>query len=150
MLKKTFYFVLLFFVFFGILYFFLFGSVYEKSLKARMYFSLGDYNKAYSLAREVYLKDSYNTMALTVMNKSKIALTYKKYIKEGNTYLNQIKEIGSKKTISKQELAKIKMICEIMIGEYEKLKPNIFTDKNLSSNTTKIYEKFKKIHEELF
>ncbi len=150
MIRKYFYFILLFFVFLGIVYFFLFGSIYEKALKARMYFSLGDYNKAYSLAREVYLKDSYNTMALTVMNTSKVALTYKKYIKEGNTYLNQIKEISSKKTISKQELAKIRIICEIMIGEYEKLKPNIFSDKKLSSNATKVYKKFKKIHEELF
>jgi hypothetical protein len=115
-----------------------------------MYYSLGDYNKAYSLAQEVYLKDSYNTMALTVMNGSKVALTYKKYIKEGNTYLNQIKEISSKKTVSKQELAKIKIICEIMIGGYEKLKPNIFTDKKLSSDATKVYKKFKKIYEELF
>jgi len=149
-MKKYFFFIILFFLFLGIIYFFLFNNLYKMSLKARMYYSIGDYNKAYILSREVYLKDPYNTMSLTVMNGSKVALKYIKYIKEGNKYLKQIASISRDKKVSRQQLAKIKIICEIMIGEYDKLKPNIFSDEKLSSKASNIYKKFKKIYEELF
>ncbi|NPA73771.1 MAG: hypothetical protein GXO12_03595 [Epsilonproteobacteria bacterium] len=63
-------------------YLLLFDSSYKKALEARFYYTMGEYQKAYTLAREVYLKNSYNTMALTIMTQSEIALSYKKYIQE--------------------------------------------------------------------
>jgi len=150
MLKKFLFIFLLILSSFLIVYFFLFNNSYKKSLQARVYFGLGEYDKAYMLSNEAYLEDPYNRMALTILNASKASLKYKKYIKDAKKYLMQIKKISGKKSITSSELAKIKLICEVMTGQYEKLKPIVISDGDLVENSTKEYKKFKKIYEELF
>jgi tetratricopeptide (TPR) repeat protein len=149
-LKKLF-FILLFIIFsFAVIYFFLFNDSYKKSLQARVYFGMGEYDKAYMLSNEAYLKDPYNRMALTILNASKASLKYEKYIKDAKKYLGIIEKISSKKSITPGELARIKLICEVMTGQYEKLKPIVIDDGDLVEKSTKEYKKFKKIYEELF
>jgi len=150
MIKKLFYAILLIIVAFFIIYFFLFNDSYKKSLQARVYFGLQEYNKAYTLSKEAYLSDPYNRMALTILNASKASLKYKKYIEESKKYLKQIEKISSRKNISQAQMAKIKLICEVMMGQYEKLKPIVIEDGDLVEVSTKEYKKFKKIYEELF
>ncbi len=150
MIKKIGFTILLIILAFFIIYFFLFNDSYKKSLQARVYFSLGEYNKAYIFSNEAYLSDPYNRMALTILNASKAALKYEQYIKEAEKYLKEIEKISSQKNVNASQLAKIKMICEVMIGQYEKLKPIVISDGDLVQNATKEYKKFKKIYEELF
>jgi len=150
MIKKTGFIFLLIVVAFFIVYFFLFNDSYKKSLQARVYFGLGEYNKAFVLSNEAYLSDPYNRMALTILNASKASLKYEKYIKDAKNYLKTIEKISAKKSIDKSQLAKIKLICEVMMGQYEKLKPIIISDGDLVETATKEYKKFKKIYEELF
>ena len=150
MLKKLFFILLIIFFSFAIIYFFLFNDSYKKSLQARVYFSMGEYNKSYTLSNEAYLNDPYNRMALTVLNASKASLKYKQYIKDAKKYLLDIEKISSKKSITPGEVAKIKLICEVMMGQYEKLKPIVIKNSVLVEKSTKEYKKFKKIYEELF
>ena len=150
MLRKIGFVILLIVFAFFIVYLFLFNDSYKKSLQARVYFGLKEYDKAYMLSNEAYLSDSYNRMALTILNASKAALKYEKYIKDAKKYLKTIEKISGKKSINTSELAKIKLICEVMIGEYEKLKPIVINDGDLVKSATKEYKKFKKIYEELF
>ena len=150
MIKKIGITVLLIVFAFFIIYFFLFNDSYKKSLQARVYFGLGEYNKAYILSNEAYLNDPYNRMALTILNASKAALKYEQYIKEAKKYLKTIETISSQKSINASQLAKIKMICEVMTGQFEKLKPIVINDGDLVETATKEYKKFKKIYEELF
>ncbi len=149
-MKKSIYFFIFLFFLLVVASFFIFSNSYSKSFQARFLYTIGDYNKAYNLARDVYLKDSYNRMALTVMNQSKIALKYQKYIKDGKKYLKIIEKISGDKNISDQDLAKIKIICEVMTGEYKKLKPILLSVSSLSDNALEINKKFNKIYEELF
>ena len=150
MFKKIGFIVLLIVFAFFVIYFFLFNDSYKKSLQARVYFGLGEYDKAYMLSNEAYLSDPYNRMALTILNASKASLKYEKYIKDAKNYLKTIEKISSKKSISNAQLAKIKLICEVMMGQYEKLKPIVISDGDLVKTATKEYKKFKKIYEELF
>jgi len=133
----------------GVIYLFLFNNSYKESLKAKFYYTMGDYQKAYTLSREVYLKNSYNTMALTIMTQSKIALEYEKYIQEAQKYLKEIEKISNSKKISKKDMVKIKLLCEVAMGDYKRLKPSIL-DNKLSEKAAKLYKKFEKIYEELF
>jgi len=149
-MKKSIYFFIFLFLLLIVASFFIFSNSYSKSFQARFLYTIGDYNKAYNLARDVYLKDSYNRMALTVMNQSKIALKYQKYIKDGKKYLKIIEKISGDKNISDQDLAKIKIICEVMTGEYKKLQPILLSVSSLSDNALGINKKFNKIYEELF
>ncbi len=149
-MKKSIYFFIFLFFLLIVASFFIFSNSYSKSFQARVLYTIGDYNKAYNLARDVYLKDSYNRMALTVMNQSKIALKYQKYIKDGKKYLKIIEKISGDKNISDQDLAKIKIICEVMAGEYKKLQPILLSVSSLSNNALEINKKFNKIYEELF
>ncbi len=150
MIKKLFAIFIVIFIIFAVIYFFLFNDSYKKSLQARVYYSLGEYQKAYVLANEAYLGDPYNRMALTILNASKASLRYKKYIKDAQMYLKKIKEISSKKSISKAQMAKIKLICEVMMGQYKTLKPIVVKNEELVKKTTQEYKKFKKIYDELF
>ncbi len=150
MFKKISFVLLLIVVAFFIVYFFLFNDSYKKSLQARVYFGLGEYDKAFVLSKEAYLSDPYNRMALTILNASKISLKYEQYIKDAKKYLKIIEKISSKKSIDSSQLAKIKLICEVMIAQFEKLKPIVISDGDLVETAAKEYKKFKKIYEELF
>ncbi len=150
MFKKISFVLLLIVVAFFIVYFFLFNDSYKKSLQARVYFGLGEYDKAFVLSKEAYLSDPYNRMALTILNASKISLKYEQYIKEAKKYIKKIEKISSKKSIDSSQLAKIKLICEVMIAQFEKLKPIVISDGDLVETAAKEYKKFKKIYEELF
>ena len=68
----------------GSLVYFNSNSSYKDSIEARIYYFLGNYKKAYELAKKAYEKDSYNKMANTVLTQSKIAIDYEKYIQQGN------------------------------------------------------------------
>ena len=150
MFKKISFILLLIVFAFFVVYFFLFNDSYKKSLQARVYFGLGECDKAFVLSKEAYLSDPYNRMALTILNASKASLKYEKYIKDAKKYLKTIEKISSQKSIDSSQLAKIKLICEVMMAQFEKLKPIVISDGDLVETATKEYKKFKKIYEELF
>ncbi len=102
------------------------------------------------MANEAYLNDPYNRMALTILNASNASLKYVKYIKESKEYLKKIEAISSKKRVAPSDLARIKLMCEVMMGEYKRLKPIVISDGELVEKATNQYKKFKKIYEELF
>ncbi len=113
-------------------------------------FMLGNYESAYNLAKKALNEDSYNKMANTIVIQSQIALTYEKYIEQGNSYLKIIDSISSKKEYSKKDKTKIKFMCEIIIQGYDELKPSTLTDDNLLKNSKKMQKKFQQLYEELF
>lgn len=138
----------IFTVFFMLIYF-LANPSYERSIKAKYYFEIGDYSQAYSLAQEAFSMDLYNRMAATIMAQSKTSIRYVKYNDEAKKYMLQIDEIASHETISEADKAKIRLICEIMIDSYTKLAPSIITDKELVKQTADYYHKFEKLLEKV-
>ena len=129
--------------------YFLINPSYEKSIKAKYYFETGDYKEAYALAQEAFSIDVYNRMAATVMAQSKTSLRYVKYNDQAKKYMAQIDEIAFHKNISEADKAKIRLICEIMVGSYTKLAPSIITDKDLVQKTANYYKKFEKLLEKV-
>lgn len=126
------------------------NSSYQESFEARIYYFLGNYQAAYDLAKKAYDKDKYNKMANTVLTQSKIALGYEKYIKTGNEYLEKINQISTKQELTQADKTRIKMICEVMIDDYNNLKSSVLTDKILVKNAKKMQEKFQQLYNELF
>ena len=131
-------------------FYFLFTPTYQKSIEARIFYLLGEYKDAYNLSKEAYDLENYNKMAFTVMTQSKIAMKYKKYIDDSSDYFQKIELISAKDRFSKEDKARVKMMCEIMIDEYKKLIPTKLTSKNLIDDAKKSYEKFKSLYDELF
>lgn len=119
-------------------------------MKAKMEYFLGNYEQAYQMSKEAYALDQYNRMAFTVLTQSKIAFKYLKYVEDAQAYLQQIDGLSSKQNFSKSDKIKIKMICEVMIERYKRLNPTVLTNKKLHDDTTKEYQKFQQIYEELF
>ena len=128
---------------------FLINPSYEKSIKAKYYYEVGEYSEAYSLAQEAFSIDIYNRMASTVMAQSKTSLRYVKYNKQAKKYMSEIDEIALHEDISESDKAKIRLICEIMIGSYTKLAPSIITDKELVQESANYYHKFEKLLEKV-
>ncbi len=126
------------------------SSSYTKSIKARYKYMVGDYESARRLAREAFDEDPYNRMAISILAQSKISIQIADYINDAKNYLAKIKKITQKKVITPSDKAKIKMMCEVIIGRYPKLAPTVMTDKALVEEAKKYYLEFKKIYDELF
>ncbi len=132
------------------LYFVGFSQSYKLSLEARVKYVMGDYKGARILAKEAFELDPYNKMAFSILAQSKISAKFLDYIEDAKRYLSKIEELSSRGDFSKADKIKIKFYCEIMIEKYKKLSPTVMTDKELYKASTKEYEKFVKIYEELF
>jgi hypothetical protein len=131
-------------------FYFMGNSSYQNSFESRFYYFIGNYSRAYELAKKAYAQDSYNKMAFTVLTQSKIAKEYVDYIKAGNEYFDKIDKISSKKVYKDADKIRIKLMCEVMMGNYEKLVPTSLTDKDLVKNAKQMYEKFKQLYQQLF
>ncbi len=134
----------------GGVYFFSTNPSYENSIQARVYYLLGNYDSAYSLAEKSLEQDRYNKMANTVLVQSAIAKEYEAYIKEGNEYFVRIKEISSKRDYSDADRVRVKMMCEIMRENFKELSPSTLTDKALQNSAKEMQNKFIKLHKQLF
>ena len=122
---------------------------YAKSLEAKYFYEIGEYEEAYELANEAFSLDIYNRMAATIMAQSKTSLKYVKYINEAKSYLKEINEIATHETLSDADRARIKLMSEIVVDGYVKLAPSVITDKALVQEAAKYHEKFEKLLEKV-
>jgi len=129
--------------------YFLTHPSYDKSIRAKYYYEIGDYKEAYNLAKEAFSLDVYNRMASTIMTQSQTSLKYVGYIEMGKKYMKEIDKIATHDIISDADKAKIRLICEIMMGEYVKLAPSVITDKELVKETALYHAKFEKLFEKV-
>jgi len=129
--------------------YFLVNPSYEKSIRAKYYFETGDYKQALVLSKEAFSIDVYNRMAATVMAQSITSVKYVKYIEMAKKYMKDINEIATHEFISDADKARIKMICEIMLGSYIKLAPSVITDIKLVEDAAMYHQKFEKLFEKV-
>jgi len=129
--------------------FFLANPSYKMSIEAKYHYEIGEYKEAYTLAQEAFELDIYNRMASTIMAQSKISLKYVNYVDMAKQYMKSINEIATHDVISKADKAKIKTICEIMIGTYTKLAPSVITDEDLVEKVTLYNQQFKSLLEKV-
>ena len=129
--------------------YFLVNPSYEKSLKAKYYYEIGDYREAYSLAKEAFSLDVYNRMAATIMAQSKTSLKYTSYIEDAKKYMLEIDEIAKHENIIDADRAKIKLICKIMLSAYIKLAPSVITDDELVRESARYHDGFEKLLEKV-
>jgi hypothetical protein len=129
--------------------YFLINPSYEKSLKAKYYYEVGDYKEALVLAKEAFSIDIYNRMASTIMAQSITSLKYVSYISDAKKYMNSINEIATHDVISEADKAKIKTICNIMLSSYVKLAPSVVTDNDLVDEAAKYHNDFEKLLEKV-
>ena len=129
--------------------YFLVNPSYEKSIRSKYYFEMGEYEEALVLAREAFSLNVYNRMASTVMAQSITSLKYVKYIQMGKTYVKEIDSIATHEFISKADKAKMRLICEIMIDSYIKLAPSVITNESLAHESAILYKKFEQLLEKV-
>jgi len=129
--------------------YFLINPSYEKSIEAKYYYEVGEYDEAYRLANEAFSMDVYNRMASTIMAQSKTSLKYVAYIKQAKEYLKEINEIAKNDNISDAQRAKIKIMSEIMVDSYVKLAPSVITDSVLVKEAQKYHDDFETLLEKV-
>lgn len=123
---------------------------YKNALGAKFYYEMGDYETAYKLSKSAYHKDIYNKLAHTVMVQSEISQKYALYIARSNDYLENIQKISKSGKVSKVNLDKIRMMCDIAVSDYAELKPSNLTDSDLQEEAKRIKDKFLTLQKELF
>ena len=123
---------------------------YKNALGAKFYYEMGDYETAYKLSKSAYHKDIYNKLAHTVMVQSEISQKYALYIARSNNYLENIQKISKSGKVSKVNLDKIRMMCDIAVSDYAELKPSNLTDSDLQEEAKRIKDKFLTLQKELF
>ena len=123
---------------------------YKNALGAKFYYEMGDYETAYKLSKSAYHKDIYNKLAHTVMVQSEISQKYALYIARSNGYLENIQKISKSGKVSKVNLDKIRMMCDIAVSDYAELKPSNLTDSDLQEEAKRIKDKFLTLQKDLF
>ena len=129
--------------------FFYSDNSYKLALEAKFYYESKEYEKALNLSQKALDIDIYNKMANTVLNQSKAAIKFSSYIKNGKEYIKRIKEM-SQGSVSKVDKERIKMMCEIMIDDFESLRNLALLDAELKSEALNTKEIFVKLKNELF
>ncbi|WP_415397596.1 hypothetical protein [Sulfurimonas sp. CS5] len=129
--------------------YFLMNPSYERSLKAKYYYEVGDYKEALVLAKEAFSMDVYNRMASTIMAQSITSLKYVSYIEDAKKYMYDINKIATHDVISGADKAKIRTICNIMISAYVKLAPSVVTDRELVDDAARYNNDFEKLLEKV-
>lgn len=129
--------------------FFYSDNSYKLALEAKFYYESKEYEKALNLSQKALDLDAYNKMAATTLNQSKAAMKFSSYIKNGKEYLDRIKKM-SQNGVSKADNERIKMMCDVMIEDFESLKNSALLDDELKSEALKMKEAFAKLKNELF
>jgi len=135
---------------FSVFLYYFFNPSYRLSLEAKTYYEFKQYSKAEKLAKEAYKINKYNTMAFTVLTQSKIAKIWQNYIKESNQYLFDIDSISNKDIITKADKIKIKMMLQIIIGDFQNLPKSKLLDKELKQKAKQNYEKAVELYNGIF
>lgn len=129
--------------------FFYSDNSYKLALEAKFYYESKEYEKALNLSQKALDLDAYNKMATTTLNQSKAATKFSSYIKNGKEYLERIKKM-SQSGVSKADNERIKMMCDVMIEDFESLRNSALLDEELKSEALKMKEAFAKLKNELF
>ena len=129
--------------------FFYSDNSYKLALEAKFYYESKEYEKAINLSQKALDLDAYNKMATTTLNQSKAAMKFNSYIKNGKEYLARIKKM-SQNGVSKADNERIKMMCDVMIEDFESLRNSALLDDELKSEALKMKEAFAKLKNELF
>ena len=116
---------------FGI--FFYSDNSYKLALEAKFYYESKEYEKAINLSQKALDLDAYNKMAATTLNQSKAAMKFSSYIKNGKEYLERIK-----------------MMCDVMIEDFESLRNSALLNNALKDEALSTKEVFVKLKNELF
>ncbi|WP_107691109.1 hypothetical protein [Campylobacter concisus] len=134
-------------VLFGL--FFYSDNSYKLALEAKFLYENKEYEKALNLSQKALDIDIYNKMANTVLNQSKAAIKFSSYIKNGKEYLERIKKM-SQSSVSKAYSERIKMMCDVMIEDFDDLKNSALLDSELKNEALNTKEIFVKLKNELF
>ncbi|WP_459861290.1 hypothetical protein [Campylobacter concisus] len=134
-------------VLFGL--FFYSDNSYKLALEAKFLYKNKEYEKALNLSQKALDIDIYNKMANTVLNQSKAAIKFSSYIKNGKEYLERIKKM-SQSSVSKADSERIKMMCDVMIEDFDDLKNSALLDNELKNEALNTKEIFVKLKNELF
>ncbi|OUT12017.1 hypothetical protein B9N62_03640 [Campylobacter concisus] len=129
--------------------FFYSDNSYKLALEAKFLYENKEYEKALNLSQKALDIDIYNKMANTVLNQSKAAIKFSSYIKNGKEYLERIKKM-SQSSVSKADSERIKMMCDVMIEDFDDLKNSALLDNELKNEALNTKEIFVKLKNELF
>ena len=134
-------------VLFGL--FFYSDNSYKLALEAKFLYENKEYEKSLNLSQKALDIDIYNKMANTILNQSKAAMKFSSYIKNGKEYLERIKKM-SQNSVSKADNERIKMMCDVMIEDFDNLKNSALLDSELKTEALNTKEIFVKLKNELF
>ncbi len=129
--------------------YFLLHPSYEKSLKAKYYYQMGDYKYALTLAEEAFNIDLYNRMASTIMAQSKASLKYVSYNEDARKYMQEINTIASGEYVTSADTAKIRTMATIVVSSYKKLAPSTVIADDLKAEALKHYNDFENLLEKV-
>ena len=137
-------------VFIFVVGYYSFNNSYRLSVEAKYYFEIGNYEKAYKLAKEAYILNPYNRMAFTIKTQSKIAKEWEQFIEDANNYFKEIEKIANKNNITNKDKLRIKMMLEILLDEYKTLTPSLLLPEYLKKEAKTQYLKARELYEKLF
>ncbi|GHV03868.1 hypothetical protein AGMMS50229_03990 [Campylobacterota bacterium] len=93
---------------------------YIDSRDAKALFAAGRYQEALNAAEITYAENPYNIMAYSIVEQSKLALNYERYIADAAKYKIEIDDLINDHS-NQIDRMKLKMLLEAMIFDYARL-----------------------------
>ena len=135
--------------------YFAFNPSYERSLQAKFYYTIGEYEEAYELSSDAFALDPYNRMAATIMTQSQTALLFVKYIDQAKIYMQEITAMAESEAITAADKSKMRLMSGIMIDSFVKISPikrdgrAVLLDRELVNEAREYHNQFVELNEKL-
>ncbi|MDR1911194.1 MAG: hypothetical protein LBQ52_02460 [Helicobacteraceae bacterium] len=131
--------------------YYLFSPSHAAAREARALYDRGQFDEALEKANAVYAQNPYNVLAYSVVEQSKKAVRWRKFISDCEGYSRRVRLIEAQKEIDPADMILMRMMLETAFHDYERLgEASVMWDQNLVKEADEYYQEFAAIYKKLF
>jgi tetratricopeptide (TPR) repeat protein len=131
--------------------YYFFSPSYGGAREARELYDRGLFDEALQKARQVHADNPYNILAHSVVEQSKKAVRWKRFVVDSQGYAQRVRHIIAQKNIDPADMLITKMMLETAIADYARLgESDTMWDRGLVKEANEYYKEFSAIYQNLF
>ncbi|MDR2033275.1 MAG: hypothetical protein LBP89_01400 [Helicobacteraceae bacterium] len=131
--------------------YYVFSPSHGAAREARALYNQGKFDEALTKAQAIYLDNPYNVLAYSVVEQSKKAVRWRRFISDCEGYSRRIRLIEAQKEIDPADMILTKMMLETAFHDYERLgEASVMWDQNLVKEADEYYREFAIIYKRFF
>jgi tetratricopeptide (TPR) repeat protein len=127
------------------------SPTYVAAREAKALYERGSFDEALEKAQTVYAENPYNVLAYSVLEQSKKAVRWKRFVVDSQGYSLRIRVAIAQKNPDPVDMLMTKMMLETALHDYGKLgDSDVIWDRELVKEANEYYREFAALYEKLF